>query len=887
MGNCTSLSKKSKEPGSALPIRKGSSSGNQALLFHGTISKLKIRELPTSIVKGNPISVSFKLPNELYEFPEMIRNDEMYRWENSHKFLYEATLFDINTQRLEIWINSGNKIISSTEIKLRSLIDGPLHQNRCLTSNTLTLGRISFDIEFLQNSELYILADHISCDLRDDNIGNFTVSIKFMSDSVQESKHSYLSEIPNWDFTLVDKLLLRLPVTVKNIRDAALQIRLYKHHKSDFELAAECWVSFTKLFAQDMENIYRKESFLDKANQYEGQLDFEKAEKAIIREYFKTLTEELWLCGRKVGFVTGTLRISGMPIFVQLISGVNTENGITVQNLNIINQQNKTKKNNVPSEIRTIQKLTNRLKESIQAKPVSVGPAHERELFKKKKLIIDDLCEILSETQKETIFCYTYTSFKSLLKAQKILIELSNHLIEYAPLVTYDIKPFYFKCITLLIARGELDIGHLSLSHSANERVEEKKKIALDYCKMLHQLLTLSLSRMALKGIDNITQEYVDKSLAICWFRVPEFRDVIKELVKKKSYYSIYEWRNIESCLDQDMDHGISNALDWTPFYNLIPKDFNSASFISDLNKESWKSKFEKRGIAFFSFFEKWIEHAHRQTVSQHFIWSNIPGYKVLLSSFLIEMKEREVIEYPEALISCACKILCNPKMLNIMVRILFSKTNIYDFNTVQETFKIMNILFVAYFKLSNKLPITFDFTFFTLGIKISLEDENALNVARCLEFIYNQYHLLKGPLRKDIILDIIIQKNYNKYFFHWSKDIRNAMHHLILYRILSLKKLNFEYQDDSAELDKQIYSMVKLKLKALDKENLRRCQRPYYDSSMYEMNLLREQYQNWLHQLSAYSGKLYGVSDDFPYPLINVKLNYLDLAERKLEEQW
>ena len=524
----------------------------------------------------------------------------------------------------------------------------------------------------------------------------------------------------------------------------------------------------------------------------------------------------------------------------------------------------------------------------MHSKSLNVGPAYERTLFQEKKKIIDDLCDLLLKTTKESMICFNYESTKSLMKSQGILIDLSNHLIEYAPLVNYDIKPYYFRCITLLINRGELDLGYLSSIPSlTKDMVKNKLEIAASYVRMLQSLVTLSLSRMVFKGIDKLTQEYVDKSLAICWFRVPELRDCIKELVKKKSYYNIEEWRNIETNIDDESKYDILNPLDWETFFELIPENLKNEAFTHEINKIEWRSRIEKRGIAFFSFFEEWIEHAHKQTTSQHFIWSNINGYKILFKAFLIEMKEREIIEYPEALISCACKILYNTKMLNVIVRIIFSKTNVYDFNTVQETFIILDKLFTAYFKLSNRLPTTFDVVYFTLGLKICLENDNALNVARCLWFIYNHYHMLQGNLRKELIYDLIARKYFKKYFFHWSKEIRNVFHHLILYRIKSQKKLRFEYDDDNSEISSKIQLKIKEKINKLTLESLHKSQTPYFSTSINEYKIIKEQWKIWKKNIPAASGKLYGYSDEFPYPVVNIKLNFKDLIERKLEEQW
>ncbi|OMJ68728.1 hypothetical protein SteCoe_33747 [Stentor coeruleus] len=886
MGNCTKINLKPYTSKSTqLSVESDSS---RTVKFNVKITKLKIRDLNAKIHKGRKLAANFVFPSEFFKFSEKASENDIFRWEESASFIYEANLYQINNQKLEINVLGKGKTVCSTEIKIRSIIDGPVHQNTCLTVGGLLVGRISFDIEFLEETCLTISAEFLNFYLEDDNIGNFSTSLKYASDTAKESDHSSITDSPSWKFKASELLCLNLNVTMKNIRDAALQMRLYKHHKDQISLSAECWVSFTKLFAQDMGTIYRKESMLEfTPNKSESQLDFEKILKALSSIHNKKISEELWLCGRKVGALEGMLKIIGMPTFVQLISGVNTESGITVQNINVISYNKGKKKKNLPSQIIEIQKLTNKLKGSIQIKTGKVGPGHEREIFKYKKELIDRICLLLEETTKESIVCYTYTSSKSLLKSQKSLIDLGRHLVEYAPLVNYDIKPYYFKCILLVINRGELDIGHLCLINLSNTLLEEKINIARIYYTMVQEVLQLSLSRMVFKGIDDVTQDYVNKTLAIGWFRIPEFREHIKDLVKKKSYYSIPEWRNIESNLDEDEDHNISNPLDWGNFYNILPKDIKNEGFTNDLHKEDWRLRFEKRGVAFFSFFEEWVEHVHKQSISQHFIWSCIPGYKILLKAFLIEMKERKIIEYPEALISCACKILYDKKMLNVLIKILFCKTNVYDFNAVQETFQVMNRLFISFYQLKHKLPNTFDNEYFILGLRICLEDENALNIAKALWFLYNQYHMISGVLRKEIIYEIVIKKMVYKFFYHWSKEVRNMFQHFIVFRVLSLEDLCFENCEDNHEINDMIRKKIRRFIKRRKVEKLKKGQVAYFDMANEEYEKVLKEYEEWKKNLGGDSGKLYGVSDKFPYPEINTKLNYIDLAERRMEEQW
>lgn len=881
MGNCTKTSKQIRKL--SVKSRTFDSQSLVNLKFFVRLSKVKIRNLSFGSNKSQKIGVHFSVPFGSIKLAETEKNEEIFRWQSVHDLVYEASLSDINTHRLSILVESHGKLICSTEIKINSIIDGPVHQNMSLISNSLVVGRISFDLEFLEETQLMIEALSLRFELEEDNLGLFSSSIKFASDFYKESKHSEQSENPSWDF---DEAAVNLSfrVTMNKIRDAALQLRLYKHHKTDFELVAECWISFTKIFAQDLSAIYRKESFLELRSVVTQQIDFEKVLRSIHAEHFKNINEEVWLCGRKVGKVEGAIKICGMPTFVQLISGVNTENGITMQNYNVLDT-NKSRKN-LPKEVMLIQKLMNKLKKSVKIKAGKAGAAHEREVFKYKKVLIDQLCDVLLRSAKDSIMLYTFESSKALIKSQKILIDLSSYLVEYAPMVNYDIKPYYFQAIILVISRGELDIGHLGIIKQENNNLEEKLEVAKSYYKLLYEVLKLSFSRMVFKGLDKSSQTYIDKTLAICWFRVPEFREKLIEILKKKSFYTIDEWKNNDIGYDEDT-HEISNPLDWTTFHEMLPKDFRDDSFSAALMQQEWRSKLEKRGISFFSFFEEWIDHVYKQSVSQQFVWSCIPGYKILLKVFFIEMKERNTIEYPEALVSCACKLIYDTRTINVMVRILFSKTNVYDFHSVQEMFKVMNQLLTVYFAYKQVLPSNFDINFFAKGLKICLNDENALNIAKCLWFIYYQYHLLQRNLRKEIAFEVIIKSKYKKFFYHWSKDVRNMFHHLLCYRILSMEHLNFEKSGDNKEVDKAIQEKVEKNLSSLSAEDLRSLQAPYFEIAQNEFLKIKQEYEDWVKNLPTKGNKLFSVSETFPYPLINPKLNFIDLSERRLEEQW
>lgn len=65
--------------------------------------------------------------------------------------------------------------------------------------------------------------------------------------------------------------------------------------------------------------------------------------------------------------------------------------------------------------------------------------------------------------------------------------------------------------------------------------------------------------------------------------------------------------------------------------------------------------------------------------VSGNVSWNNVPGYQDILKAMLLELKEREIVSYPEALKDVTCAMLYNEKLLNVFVTIVFKKTHAFD----------------------------------------------------------------------------------------------------------------------------------------------------------------------------------------------------------------
>jgi hypothetical protein len=75
---------------------------------------------------------------------------------------------------------------------------------------------------------------------------------------------------------------------------------------------------------------------------------------------------------------------------------------------------------------------------------------------------------------------------------------------------------------------------------------------------------------------------------------------------------------------------------------------------------DKWKMRISKRGVAYFLIIKQWAEYAKRALVVDNINWMNVTGYRHILKSIIIEMKERDVAYYPEALKEATCALLAN-----------------------------------------------------------------------------------------------------------------------------------------------------------------------------------------------------------------------------------
>lgn len=187
---------------------------------------------------------------------------------------------------------------------------------------------------------------------------------------------------------------------------------------------------------------------------------------------------------------------------------------------------------------------------------------------------------------------------------------------------------------------------------------------------------------------------------------------------------------------------------DWEHhFYKYIRRDDrienNSISLPEILGQNEWKGRFIKRGLAFFYFIKYWVTYVDSTLHNSPYIqWNYFPGYTRLVRGFLVELKIRPILEYPDGIIEAIQKLLLNESLINPIIKILVTKVKAYDSTEVMRTISYLNMIFEAVGTRMKQIPVSFNYSFFFKAIKIMLEVDFSFTMGATLNLLYNHFNL-------------------------------------------------------------------------------------------------------------------------------------------------
>lgn len=841
-------------------------------------------------------------------------------WDAHWQFAFQAGLQELKENSITVMLFSTHKHkpMSKLTVKLWEIATGPSLQNFAMNDTKgKVIGRISFKALMRQETELVLTPSGVSPTFTTERKGGkYSLAVRAVTEDGENEIRLPTSETLFWDPDADSSSpfpLLKFPATIETLRNASLQLCIFKCKKNGSEQpVAECWLTFSKMFKQEKYTVIKRDGpgYRSFNSKKESEVDLD-----ILVDVMKTYTvtrsfhEKLWLSGKEVGTIQGFMTLMNIPLISQLITGVNTENGFMPQTSNYLDNTTKTPKPNhrttVPQEILKIVAVTESLTlftagERREGGMLSSKGNEIREHINKVK----DLISLLRESKKHSMISFIYENKTDLILSQMALMDLGDHLMAYADVTAYAVRPFYYEALVHLARRGELDLGSLAITEDIEKQRAKRIPVAVRYRSFLRSMLNSALGKMKIKGVDKRSQMFTELICAISYFRIPEFRKELLRCLKEKTNETAGTWHEISFGLQGDdsdddpvLETHILPMFDWTHlFYRLLPTDAEGdKELVSALSDSAWKRRISKRGLAYFRLISELILHIKKLFPEKHIPWQEIPGYTVLIKSFLVEMKVRRLVEYPLILEQCSCHLLKNTELISVFIKVLFGKTNVYNVELVTAAFELCDRWFMSLYTEAAALPTSFDEAFFLEGLRVALTCDIGFNIGKAIWFLYKNYQIMQPRIRHEIVLRCLIsQDSAMSYALHWSRSVRLTYWNLVFFRLISIKYVRIE--EGFTPLDEEIYAraaQLANEVHTITPMDIQESFRSYLPYSQADLIETKQKYENWLSQvqsdLQSAAGKKGPFSGLglFPYPEMSIENAMVDKSENRMEEEW
>jgi hypothetical protein len=494
------------------------------------------------------------------------------------------------------------------------------------------------------------------------------------------------------------------------------------------------------------------------------------------------------------------IEAKNMPFVRQMIVGVLTEKSVTMSSTpwpDYTTQQASRK--DLPSQMVVILENFNEMKKRDMSKM-----GNRKVPLPKIRKVVMLITEVLKESDKRSMVCFVYKNAASGVRSQEIFVELALHCLKFVDFIDQDLKENYYEIMSLVFHRGELDLDQVGFAKSESDGynaklIASKEKLAVKYQYLIYQSLNYCIEKLTRKSVDFYRKDYIVFNTAIAYFKVPEFRKAFLKAILIDGIPEITEFRNTHFDMNQE-DHEfvdkdgdqqfVDNFFNWDKnFYSRIPdkldqKKKNLEILSKILTNTRWEEKISKTGVALFLIITDWLDYAKNTIVNNKIEWWGIPGYMIILKVIVHQIKQRNILEYPDSLIDCSCSLVANENIMYVLIDIIFKKTNIHIPGEVKRTMEIIEKWFKVVGHSGKVFPANFDYSFFNNGIEMLIDYDHAISTPKCLWLIYKIFHIF--PLHQQLTLTkMLFEKRFGSLFFSWSWNIRNVYNKLLLYQLV------------------------------------------------------------------------------------------------------
>jgi hypothetical protein len=447
------------------------------------------------------------------------------------------------------------------------------------------------------------------------------------------------------------QLIKKFDLNVANFSATNLQICIWK--KSDQSdtshskiiLVSECYVFLQQFYKNAVESfkdnsLWRKKCVLD---------------------------THLYLYGKETGTIQGTFDLICQPFVQQKIAGVTTEDGIKMAAPLIHRGPSVNKHTKIADLAEQLEVLNDLFMKTDYTNPQS----NHRQIEKQIKNSLKYINETLSSGDKKNTHIFTYTSAEELMRAQTVFLDIGLSFLEIYNILEKNLDQVFFSSYISLLKRGEFLLPNLMWDETTPSKLESgKQKIAVRYQKFLYMGLAKVFEGLNNTAMSNYQKKFIECYLAMSYFRIPEFRFKLITALGNKPYGPANEENEAKLYLFANWNRLLFDRVTIDKAQANESRTFLNASL-----EKPWLERLKSRGIFYFFFIKEIADYVFEKLQVGEIVWTEIPGYEILLNNFLGHMRSKEVTKYPDIMIEASLSLLRNVSLLDRFVMTLIERT--------------------------------------------------------------------------------------------------------------------------------------------------------------------------------------------------------------------
>ena len=446
--------------------------------------------------------------------------------------------------------------------------------------------------------------------------------------------------------------------------------------------------------------------------------------------------------------------------------------------------------------------------------------------------ILNDIQILLSRSIATDKFMFVYPTYESLLSMVMLMMRLGIIIINYILTSKEEYKTqIFMKMINTLMRREELDNGVLSYCFN-NYKGPDDTLIGL-YNNLYMNLFQLYIFLFQNKSIDGYDDALIELFSRL-YFRKKYLRKVMLTTLLEQEYN--FKELNCDALLyDEINDEKVNKYLRDDIIDNMM--EFCKRRDIYN-NNDSQHDKFD-----IFRLFKRIIANLKD---------SNIWVYPLDFSLFydnewIIRAIEKEIIyhkneninrpplnnDFYETLMLFSNSYKAISRVNNCLIQI----TNAHNQYGIYTLFIYFKSLLDYHYSLTDS-KLIFDYQLLEKASLILAKDADSLSLPRLFWFYYSCHHLLLSGNLKWFIIHII-NKNFDRFAFHWSFTIRQVYFKLIIFVLIDRIK------------NKEGQFFVKEKINPFINRTLNVNSNPYIYQADKDFDLIRKEFNVWVDRRS------------------------------------